>query len=41
MRCPQCDFENPPNFKFCGQCGAALAGQTATPQINPNDSQPM
>ncbi len=39
MRCPQCGFENPPNFKFCGQCGAALTGQTSAPQINSNDSQ--
>ena len=25
MRCPQCQFENPPAMRFCGQCGAALA----------------
>lgn len=24
MRCPSCGFENPPNFKFCGECGSKL-----------------
>ena len=26
MRCPSCGFENPDQFKFCGQCGAQLTG---------------
>jgi class 3 adenylate cyclase/tetratricopeptide (TPR) repeat protein len=26
VNCPACDFENPSAMKFCGQCGAALAG---------------
>ena len=21
MKCPQCQFENPEDFKFCGKCG--------------------
>ncbi|HYM50009.1 MAG TPA: AAA family ATPase [Candidatus Limnocylindrales bacterium] len=25
MRCPQCAFENPPGFRFCGRCGRAMA----------------
>jgi len=25
MRCASCGFENPPGFKFCGQCGKELA----------------
>jgi class 3 adenylate cyclase/tetratricopeptide (TPR) repeat protein len=25
MKCPQCQFDNPPGMKFCGQCGAKLA----------------
>ncbi|MFQ5898032.1 MAG: AAA family ATPase [Candidatus Methylomirabilia bacterium] len=25
MRCPACQFENPPAMRFCGQCGSALA----------------
>ena len=25
MRCPHCNFENPPGFGFCGQCGKPLA----------------
>ena len=24
--CPRCRFQNPPGFKFCGQCTAALLG---------------
>ena len=24
MRCPKCQFENPENLKFCGECGAKL-----------------
>jgi class 3 adenylate cyclase len=26
MRCTGCGLENPPEFKFCGQCGKELAG---------------
>jgi Nif-specific regulatory protein len=26
MQCTKCDSENPPGKKFCGDCGAALAG---------------
>lgn len=25
MKCAQCQFDNPPGMKFCGQCGAKLA----------------
>ncbi len=25
MKCPQCQLESPPGFKFCGQCGSKLA----------------
>src|SRR5215467_10911501 len=25
MRCTKCRFENPPSFKFCGQCTAPLS----------------
>ena len=24
MKCPSCGFDNPPNFKFCGECGSKL-----------------
>jgi class 3 adenylate cyclase/tetratricopeptide (TPR) repeat protein len=24
MKCPRCDFDNPPGMKFCGQCGSKL-----------------
>ena len=25
MKCPRCQQENPPQLKFCGECGARLA----------------
>jgi class 3 adenylate cyclase len=28
QRCPQCSFENPPQFKFCGECGTPLTRQS-------------
>ena len=28
LTCPNCSFENPPGFDFCGQCAAALHGDT-------------
>jgi len=33
LRCPQCGFENPSGFAFCGQCGTPFTKQTlaATP----------
>src|SRR6266853_74673 len=32
MTCGQCQFENPPGMRFCGQCGASLAsGAPTTP----------
>ena len=30
--CPACGAENPEGFKFCGQCGASLAGPAAHPE---------
>lgn len=27
MRCPQCQFENPPGAKFCQECGTSLASR--------------
>ena len=29
MSCASCGFENPPGFRFCGQCGAGLGGVAA------------
>jgi class 3 adenylate cyclase len=32
-RCAKCNAENPPPFKFCGECGAPLqAGSGSQPQ---------
>jgi hypothetical protein len=36
MRCPQCGFENPPNFKFCGQCGRPVPAAKANLQDLPS-----
>src|SRR5208337_2851602 len=30
--CPKCHFQNPPGFKFCGQCTVALGPATAKPE---------
>ncbi len=32
MRCPHCEFENPPGYTFCGQCGRPLP--PATPPLS-------
>lgn len=37
MKCPQCGFENPPGFAFCGQCGTRLAAPAATTLISEAD----
>ncbi len=29
LACPSCSFENPPDVRFCGSCGAALAAVCA------------
>jgi hypothetical protein len=30
MRCPSCEFDNPPGMKFCGQCATPLTGPCPT-----------
>jgi class 3 adenylate cyclase/tetratricopeptide (TPR) repeat protein len=38
MECPKCQFENPENLKFCGECGAKL--EKICPRCNsPNPQQ--
>src|SRR5687767_9546905 len=32
MKCPRCQQENPPQAKFCPECGAPLDGATPTPK---------
>ncbi len=34
-RCPQCGFENPPGFAFCGQCATPLSRQPPASQSLP------
>jgi predicted ATPase/class 3 adenylate cyclase len=29
--CPRCGFNNPPTFKFCGECGSGLTRDKSTP----------
>ena len=31
MQCPNCGFENPTQFKFCGECGTKLYRDTTVP----------
>jgi class 3 adenylate cyclase/predicted ATPase len=37
MKCPQCDFESPPGFAFCGQCGTRFVAPAAPTWINEAD----
>jgi class 3 adenylate cyclase/predicted ATPase len=37
MKCPQCGFENPPGFAFCGQCGTRFAAPAAPTLISEAD----
>jgi hypothetical protein len=38
MKCPKCQYENPRDHKFCGECGAKL--ETVCPKCNsPNPRQ--
>jgi len=32
VSCPNCGFDNPPGFKFCGACGTPLSGQAPAPR---------
>ena len=36
-RCSHCGFENPPTFKFCGQCGNPLQAGTPARPPSPGD----
>src|SRR5262245_47060414 len=40
MTCPACGFDNPPAFKFCGECGATLGGAPASRERAPRDYTP-
>jgi hypothetical protein len=31
MKCPKCQFENPENSKFCGECGSSLVREVICP----------
>ena len=33
IKCKKCGFENPPNFKFCGNCGEKLVEAEAVPRF--------
>src|SRR5216683_1624892 len=34
MRCSHCRFENPPGFKFCGQCTTPLVPGAPVPHLS-------
>ena len=36
-KCPICEFENPDNMKFCGNCGASLVNEPATAEDANNE----
>jgi class 3 adenylate cyclase/predicted ATPase len=36
LACPNCHFENPPEFKFCGQCTTALVAGSSPSSSNPH-----
>jgi class 3 adenylate cyclase/predicted ATPase len=36
MHCPACRFQNPPGFRFCGQCGEPLPRETAASSVVPS-----
>src|SRR6266446_2728666 len=38
-RCSHCGFENPPTFKFCGQCGNPLQAGTPARPASPGDGR--
>jgi len=39
MKCPNCHFENPDRFKFCGECGTRLVG--VFPQVYSPEKSPL
>src|SRR5689334_15071677 len=40
MNCSACAFDNPPGFRFCGRCGAALAEPLHRPAPTPSREVP-
>jgi hypothetical protein len=42
VNCSACGFENPPGFKFCGECARPLGSEQkpVTPERNPRDYTP-
>ncbi len=41
LTCPHCSFENPPGFDFCGQCAAALHGDSGITQGKSAEAKPV
>jgi len=39
LTCPNCSFENPPGFDFCGQCATALQGDTSITDLQIEDAR--
>lgn len=38
MKCPRCQFDNPPQMQFCGMCGARLDGHPGQAPVTANDT---
>lgn len=41
MPCPKCNFENPPEARFCGKCGEALRTPAPPPPADDGVSQEL
>src|SRR5262249_50345453 len=40
VKCRACGFENPPGFKFCGECATALTAAAPEPSTAPAGADP-
>jgi hypothetical protein len=41
VRCAHCGYDNSPEYRFCGMCGASLARQPAEPKPAPRQAPPL
>jgi serine/threonine protein kinase/tetratricopeptide (TPR) repeat protein len=38
MKCPKCDFDNPPGSRFCAKCGTEIS---SVEEISPSETKPV
>jgi len=41
MKCPKCDFDNPDNTSFCGNCAAPLQLEKSTGEEMPKETETL